>query len=159
MIEIVHANPELSDTPNDRAFLVESLGDAGLQCVVTPQPSGGHIALCFASVESDFVQRLSPATRKRVVLVAEGDAPDAAHAEETRETLGLLGLVEPRAWMSWKRGLFVAWGLYGRSDIAASAGLAWKDQIGLQPADDRDALPDVLARFLKSAELEGKDDR
>lgn len=106
----------------------------------------------FASLESGVIEALSPLARSLTVLFAEGDLPDASHAEETRVSLGLLGLVEPRAWSSWQRGLFVAWGVFGRVDIATMAGLVLFANTGLQPPNDREALPNTLARFLIAAE-------
>ena len=138
--------------PFDRATFIAQLEDSGLAFRRVAQPRAGIPCLLFASVDSECVAKLPPDGRRQVVLVAEGDGPTAAEAEATRDSLGLLALVEPRAWRSWQRDLFVAWGLYGRMDIAKQAGLVPLDTQGLQPPEEREGLPATLARLLFAAE-------
>ena len=78
--------------------------------------------------------------------------PMAEKAEATRVATGFLGLVEPEAWSKWKMGPYVAWGFYGRADIANAAGLESIGPEGMQPFGDSVALPELLARFLVEAE-------
>jgi hypothetical protein len=144
-----------SARPFDLSTLISELEASGLTFQRVPRPALGQPCLLFATV--GMVAELSVEERSHVVLIAEGDRPTAAEADATLQTLGLLGLVEPRAWTVWQRGLFVAFGLYGRSDIAKAAGLALLDGQGLQPESDRESLPAVLARFLRATELRSVD--
>jgi hypothetical protein len=153
MIELCYPADEQSRLrPLGRGSFVSELEACGLMFRRVDHPAGHGIVLLFAPLEGSEIATLSPAVRARVVLVAEGNTPVSIEAEATRETAGLLGLIQPKAWLDWQRGLFVAWGLYGRSDIAMAAGLAPLDTQGLQPVGAREALPAVVARFLAAAE-------
>jgi len=138
--------------PFDRTTLVSKLEERGLTFRRVEQLQPRAPCLVFAAVDSEMVTNLSADERSFIVLVAEGDTPAAGAAEATRQALGLLGLVEADAWRSWQGGLFVAWGLYGRSDVATVAGLVPLGIHGLQPLNRREPLPAVLARFLLAAE-------
>jgi hypothetical protein len=139
--------------PFNRTTLLAQLEEKGLKFQRVEQLRPSETCLMFAAVDSKTVAGLSAEERSRVVLVVEGNQPAAVAAEATRQALGFLGLVEPHAWRSWQRGLFVAWGLYGRPDVAQAAGLVPRDTQGLQPANDRESLPSVLTRFLLAAEF------
>jgi hypothetical protein len=138
--------------PFGRRDLLAELEENGITIRKVEQPTAGVTCLLFGTVESNAIRDLAPETRSSVVLIAEGEIPAVAESESARDALGLLGLVEPRAWRNWQRGLFVAWGFYGRADVATLAGLAPRDSQGLQPTDHREALPATLAKFLLAAE-------
>lgn len=153
MIDLWYRDEERSRRrPFGRDGFVAHLEAAGLLVRRAQPPLASGIVLMFAPLEGSEVASLSMDIRTRVVLVAEGEAPAPTEAEAAREAAGLLGLIEPDAWSKWNRGLFVAWGFYGRADIATAAGLAPLDMQGLQPVEDREALPEVTARFLRAAE-------
>jgi hypothetical protein len=132
--------------------LVAQLEAQGLRFRRVDRPSSDAICLWFTPIEGDAFRVAPPEMRRRLVVVAEGEAPTREAAEQTRKSLGVLGLIEPSAWRSWQRGLFVSWGLYGHEEIASAAGLTEVDTQGLQPKSARAALTAVLARFLTAAE-------
>ena len=153
MLELCYNDENRRDLrPFDRAYLVGELEASGLSFRRVAQPSGQLVCLLFAPVEGELVTNQSREVRRSIVLVAEGGSPTPDEAEQQRSTLGLLGLVEPRAYSSWRGGLFVSWGFYGDARVARAAGLAPVGTRGLQPANDHAALPSVLARFLRAAE-------
>jgi hypothetical protein len=141
--------------PNDPlsfdAFIA-AVARRGLKFRRVEQATIDTVCVLFGSLEDGVVARLPAEVRNKVVVVAEGGTPAAIDAASTRDSLGLLGLVEPRAWNSLQRGLYVTWGLYGRRDVADAAGLVPSPSEGLQPLGEPEALPDLLARFLIAAE-------
>lgn len=140
--------------PFDRDTLVSELEQRGLTLRRVERLEAAGIVLLFAALDGPVVASLDAAARRRIVLVAEGPTPKPEEAETAREASGFLGLVEPRAWSNWRRGLVVTWGVYGRPDIATAAGLELQDGRGLQLAGGkRERLAEVLARFLAAAEL------
>ncbi|HTR52775.1 MAG TPA: hypothetical protein VMJ10_18805, partial [Kofleriaceae bacterium] len=144
------------DDPTEGAFghaaFVHQLEQAGASLQRVAAPTSTNVCVFFGSLEDDVMAKLAPDVRRRVVLVAEGATPDAASAESTRSAHELLGIVEPSAWRNWKRGLYVAWGLFGREDIATAAGLKPIDTRGLQLANDTISLPSLVARFVITAD-------
>lgn len=156
MIEVLcgDAEREVPGQLHDRSSMVGRLAKAGIQSKAVTKPSSGVVTLCFARRDSAIIEEMSPANRNLAVLVDEGSRLEGSKAEEARRALGLLGLVEASAWSKWKRGVLVAWGLFGRDDVAGRAGLTALGSNGLQPAKDREELSDALARFLKAAAVE-----
>ncbi|MEP6866162.1 MAG: hypothetical protein ABJE66_36415, partial [Deltaproteobacteria bacterium] len=132
--------------------LLTRLAKAGIPSVIVENPSPNTIILCFARLNGALLAAMSRTVRSNVVLVDEGRSLNATTADETRKSLGLLGLIESSAWSKWKRGMFVAWGLFGREDVALRGGLTFHTAIGLQPPSDRAELCDALTRFLVAAE-------
>lgn len=145
------AEPTASRPFQNRDALLSSLEEHGIVYRRVDRPTLTAIVLCFAPLRGALVEEMPPEVRRRTVLVDEEGRSYASEAEGTRNSFGLLGLVEPGAWSNWKRGLFVAWGVFGRENIATRAGLSNFPGIGLQPAKERMALPDTLARFLRAA--------
>jgi len=135
-----------------RDTLLSELKERGLTLRGVEHPESAAIVLLFSALEGPYVASLDAAARARTVLVAEGAVPRPEESEAAREAAGLLGLIEPRAWSNWRSGLVVTWGVYGQPAIAAAAGLVPLETRGLQQADKRALLVDVLARFLVAAE-------
>jgi hypothetical protein len=138
--------------PFDSGTFVAELEAHGLSFRRVEDSAAQGIVLLFASAEGSEIASLSEEVRTRVVLVADGSGPSPTEAEAVRAAAGLLGLVEAGAWRKWQSGLLVAWGFYGRPDIATAAGLAPLGTQGLQQVGARAALPAVVARFLAAAE-------
>jgi hypothetical protein len=115
-------------------------------CKRVDRPTLGCIVLCFAPLRGSLVEDMAPELRRHTILVDEEGRSYAAEAEATRDSFGLLGLVEPSAWSNWRSGLYVAWGVFGRESIATRAGLSSIPNIGLQPAKERLALPETPSR-------------
>lgn len=156
MIETIFAGaePTTSRPFQNRDALLSSLEEHGIVYKRVERPTLTAIVLCFAPLSGALVEEMPAELRLRTVLVDEEGRSYAPEADGIRNSFGLLGLVEPSAWSNWKRGLFVAWGLFGRESIATRAGLSNFPGVGLQPATDRLALPDALARFLRAAEAD-----
>lgn len=155
MIEVICDGPESTSRscPQRREDLLLLLGELGLAHQRVERRSEAAIALCFAPLRGAFVEQMSAAHRRLTVLVDEEGRSYAQQAEEIRTSNGLLGLVEASAWTNWKRGLCVAWGVYGEREVATRAGLDSVPGVGLQPTDVRLPIPETLARFLRASEV------
>jgi hypothetical protein len=152
LIELcLSAHPDTSRSPFSREDLLAEVAAAGVLFQRVLRPSGDGICLLFGYLEDDTVGKLPIQIRRHLVLVAEGGQPAPSEAERTRQSLELLGLIEPRAIVSWRHGLFVSWGLYGRPDVAAAAQLIAVNDTGLQAQNDFASLPQVLGRYLIAA--------
>lgn len=152
MIDICYEDePGETISPLGRTDLVTALEATGLTFQRVKRPLPGSLCLLFGPLNSHLLGTLQKNERGRIVLVVEDARPAATEAEATRVALGLLGMIEPTAWSKWQGGVLVAWGLYGRPDVASDAGLVSVGASGLQPADEREELPELLARFLAAA--------
>lgn len=154
MIEVLCEDRSLDESGpmNTRSSLIARLNAAYVYMMRVDDPTGTSVVLCFARASSELLTSMAPALRSRLVLVDEGRSLAPEVASSMWETLGLLGFVESSAWSKWQQGMFVTWGLFGREDVAARAGLAASANVGLQPADHREELSKTLARYPAAAE-------
>ncbi|MCW5802916.1 MAG: hypothetical protein KIT31_11065 [Deltaproteobacteria bacterium] len=137
--------------PFDARDSVARLEERGVSLQRVEKPGQQQeLSLVIARVDSVVVTGLSPEARSRTVLVVFGGREEADWEAE-RQAHGWLGLVHPSVWFLFRAGKHPAWGLYGRPDVAASAGLH-ATQHGLQPVGTPIGIHDLIARFLLAAE-------
>ena len=137
-----------SPAPRGPAMFVAKLATLGVEVRRVERPAEADITLVFAAPDAPIVTELSAKARARTILFAERSAGDPA---AKRAELGLLGLIDSRAWFRWCGGAYVTRGLHGRPEIASAANLVASAE-GLVPADDSLSLPEVLARYLTAAQ-------
>ena len=154
MIEVVFGESErvMPTQIHNRASMLMRLKTAGVDYTVVEKPSAKSIILYFDRRDSANVTDLPASVRDRLVLMDDGPPLEGAQAEFARRAAGFLGLVESSAWRKWRAGVFVAWGLFGREDVAKSAGMVERAGTGLQSTNDGEDLSTALARFLTAAE-------
>lgn len=137
-----------SPAPRGPAMFVAKLAALGVEVRRVERPTDADITLVFAAPDAAIVTELSASARARTILVADRSVGDAA---AKRAELGLLGIVDSRAWFRWCGGAYVTRGLHGRPDIATAANLVASTD-GLVPAGDSVSLPEVLAHYLSAAQ-------
>ena len=142
---------ETNSSPFGPGEFVAQLARHGVVVHRIDRPSETEVQLLFTPLDAPAVTALSANARAHTVIVVDQGTDDAAEEEAKRQSLGLCGLIDSSSWLRWRGGVFVAAGLYGKSEIATAAGLNSTPN-GLKPTTGTLKLPELVARFLIAAE-------
>jgi hypothetical protein len=135
-----------STSPFGPEAFVEELGELGVALAPAADwPPAQGVCLWWAPL--DIAALRARRDLDRLVVIPTDPGVTADNAERLRSELGLLGLIEPRAFGRLSRGMRVGEGLFGDPEVAAAAGLELRGERGLQGATWQ-GLAELVGRFL-----------